>query len=469
MSLNSFKSYKKTIGFRLALWYSTIFIFSTLVLFGIAYFFVSSSVREQELQMILSKINEYVLMEKNSGFKSLMDEIELEDAGNKSVGFFVRVGDNNNQTIFLTCPHHLRKINFDTIKKKPFTAIDQWLFIKRKGDGKDGMKVYTKSLSNNYILQVGRGYDKLNEILDHFRTIFAGIMIPVILIGFTGGSFFALRALRPVKDLINTVSSVKTGKMDARVPQRDTGDELDELAILFNSMLEKIEILINGMHEALDNVAHDLKTPMTRLRNVVETTLQTESDSTALTEALMDCAEESERIITMLNTLMDISEAKTGVMKLNRERTNIVSLIHEIIDLYQYVAEEKGINVSTILPKELYAFVDSNRIRQAIANLFDNALKYSIQGECVSVEAKKQDGCVVIAIKDSGIGISTGDMPKIFHRLYRGDKSRSERGLGLGLSLVQAVVQAHNGHIEVDSNLGQGSEFKVFLPDHSSS
>jgi signal transduction histidine kinase len=394
-----------------------------------------------------------------------MDEIRLEDAGNKSVGFFVRIGDHNNRTVFLTCPHHLRKINFNIIQKNPFLGIEQWLFLKKRGHDKDEMEIYSKALSNDYILQVGRGYDKLDEILDRFRMIFAGIMIPVILLGFTGGSFLAFRALRPVKDLINTVSSVKTGNMDVRVPQRGTGDELDELAILFNGMLERIEMLINGMHEALDNVAHDLRTPMTRLRNVVETILQTEVDSETLREALMDCAEESERVMTMLNTLMDISEAQTGVMRLNIERVDIVSLIDEVIELYQYVAEEKEINFTTAFPKELFSFVDPYRIRQVIANLLDNAVKYSIRGGCVAIEAKRQENCVVISIKDSGVGISDIDLPKIFDRLYRGDKSRSERGLGLGLSLVQAVVKAHNGRIEVDSSPGQGAKFKVFLPD----
>jgi signal transduction histidine kinase len=327
------------------------------------------------------------------------------------------------------------------------------------------MEVYTKALSNNYILQVGRGYHQLDKILDHFRMIFVGIMTPVILIGFMGGSYFAFRALRPVRDLINTVRNVNTGNMNVRVPRRGTGDELDELAILFNGMLEKNEILIKGMHEALDNVAHDLRTPVTRLRNVVETRLQEESDPETLREALMDCAEESERLMTMLNTLMDISEAQTGAMKLNTEKVDIVSLIHEAIDLYQYVAEEKEINFTTTLPKELYSFVDPYRIRQVIANLLDNAVKYSTRAGCVEIEAKRQADGVVISIKDAGIGISDIDLPKIFNRLYRGDKSRSERGLGLGLSLVQAVVQAHNGRIEVDSIPGQGAEFKIFLPD----
>jgi signal transduction histidine kinase len=465
MFLKSVKRFRKTIGFRLALWYSTIFIFSALVLFGMAYFFVSSSVRGQELQMILSKINEYALMEKNSGFESLMDEIRLENAGNKSLGFFVRVADSKNQTLFLTSPHSLRKVDFNLIKKNPFSGIDQWLFLKKRGRGKDAMQVYSKVLSNDYILQVGRGYYQLDKILDRFRMIFTGIMIPVILLGFTGGPFLAFRALRPVNDLIKTVSSVKTGNMDVRVPQRGTGDELDELATLFNGMLEKIEILINGMHEALDNVAHDLRTPMTRLRNVVETRLQEESDPETLREALMDCAEESERIMTMLNTLMDISEAQTGVMKLNTEKVDIVSLIDEVIELYQYVAEEKEINFTTVFPKDLFSFVDPYRIRQVIANLLDNAVKYSIRGGHVEIEAIRQADGVVISIKDSGIGISDIDLPKIFYRLYRGDKSRSERGLGLGLSLVKAVVQAHNGRIEVDSSPGQGAEFKVFLPD----
>jgi signal transduction histidine kinase len=178
----------------------------------------------------------------------------------------------------------------------------------------------------------------------------------------------------------------------------------------------------------------------------------------------MDTAEEAERINTALDTLMDISEAEKGIMSLKLEKTDTVSLIREVVELYQYVAEDKGVTLSTALPHTLYAWMDSNRIRQVLANLVDNAIKFTPAGGSIEVEASAAGTGVMIRVMDTGIGIPAQDLPKIFDRLFRGEKSRSHRGLGLGLSMVQAVVRAHQGSIEVESNPGKGSIFRVFLP-----
>jgi signal transduction histidine kinase len=256
--------------------------------------------------------------------------------------------------------------------------------------------------------------------------------------------------------------------MKARLPVIRTGDELDDLSRLVNQMLARIETLITGMKETLDNVAHDLRTPMTRLRGMAEMALAGDRSPGSCREALADCLEESERVLAMLNTLMDISEAETGTMHLEVEQVNLSEILAGVVELYRYVAEEKRIAIETSYPAELSLTGDRKRLQQALANLVDNAIKYTPAGGRVTVEAMEVSGQSVIKVKDSGPGIPPEEIDRIWDRLYRGDQSRSQRGLGLGLSLVKAIIAAHHGRVEVASQPSAGSIFTVYLPRHLS-
>jgi len=463
MFLRSLRNQRKTVSFRLTVWYSSIFILSSLFLFALSYFLLSSSLSKQDHEAIQLRLEELSALYQTGGGELLEREVTIEKKFEKKIPFFIRLAGRDNKTLFLYIPYQWVEFDIKQLEKMTSNITMTWTHLPTKNN-RNVFEVASIRLSNYALLQVGKSTEDREKILRHFREIFTVTMIPLILFGFAGGAFLAFRALRPIRHLINTVRSVGPGRMDARVPIPQTGDELDELATLFNEMLEKIEVLINGMRDSLDNVAHDLRTPMTRLRGAAEFALQSGKNAEVCKEALADCLEESERILKMLNTLMDISEAETGVMKLDREPVHISALIEEVLDMYLYVVEEKDIDINITVADELSVVADRTRVCQALANLMDNAIKYTPSGGQIDLEAHREPNQVVINVKDSGIGIPQEDLPRIWDRLYRGTQSSSQQGLGLGLSLVRAIVRAHKGRVEVLSKTGKGSTLSIYLP-----
>ena len=396
------------------------------------------------------------------GLESLKEEV-LEDEEDQEP-FSVRLIGSQGNILIESVPQDWSGFNIlelDNIDKK---SNKKWTYL--SGTNEDSEFEFTSLLvDDGASLEVGQSIEERENLLRSLRKVYALFIIPIVLLCYLGGIFLADQSLNPIRQLINTLNSIiKSGRVDARVPTSKTNDLHKELTLLFNTMLERIEVLIDGMRNALDNVAHDLRTPIARFRGTAEMALQEEDNINSLREALSDCIEESDRIAQILNTLLDISEAESGAMKLEKEKTNISQIVNEVLDLYSLLAEEKKISIKNELPGELYVAIDRKKFRQVLANLIDNAIKYTPSGGKVDVECRNERRQTVISLRDTGIGIPKEEIPKIWERLYRGDKSRSQKGHGLGLSLVKAVVQAHGGYIDVSSVPGVGSFFSIYLP-----
>ena len=457
------KGERRTFGFRVHVWFALVLIGLTAALFAAAYWFLFRAVQERDREVVRAQFDVYRAWYQEGGLAALMRQFSERHYSGREL-FFVRVVGPQRAGLFVSFPPRFDAFDLGELERMTPNEAFGWLTVPSRSRS-GWWLVATERLPDGDWLQVGKTMDAQGALFAQFRDVSLWVMLVALALGIAGGAWLTRRTLSPIRKLIDAVRQViATGHMDERMPEPKAHDELSELTRLFNVMLEKNNALINGMREALDNVAHDLRTPIARFRSTAETALEAPEDVAVYRDALLDSMEESERLLTMLNTLMDISEAETGLMHLDRQRFLLAPLVAEIVELFELVAEDKEITQRTEVPAELVCFADRNRLRQVLANLVDNALKYTPSGGNVKISAHSEVDGVAIVCQDSGIGIFAEDVPRIWDRLYRADKSRSQRGLGLGLSLVRAFVNAHGGRAEVQSTPGQGSTFIVHLP-----
>ena len=326
-------------------------------------------------------------------------------------------------------------------------------------------------LPGGFRLLVGRDLDERERLYRIVLSAGRWSVAIVVVLGLLGGFLVTRRVLRRVDAMTETTRTIMTGDLSGRLPVAGTGDELDRLAGNLNAMLERIEALMHGLKEVSDNIAHDLKTPLTRLRNRSEEALRTAKSEAEYRAALESTIEESEGLIRTFNALLMIARAESGQARDGMSEFDASEIANDVGELYEPLAEEKGIALK--VEAQTPAKVRGNRelVSQALANLVDNAIKYAQPAGTgangaipeIVVRAFNEDDRIMLTVADSGPGIPAADRSRAIERFVRLEQSRCQPGSGLGLSLASAVARLHGGELSLQDN-NPGLKSVIALP-----
>jgi signal transduction histidine kinase len=329
-------------------------------------------------------------------------------------------------------------------------------------------RAFFTRLSGGFTLLVGRDVEERRQFAQLIRKTLYYALALALAAGLGGGILMSRSFLKRIDTISDTSRSIRAGDMSERIPLRGTNDEIDRLSQNLNSMLDQIERLMAGMREVSDNVAHDLRTPLTRLRARVEAALR-ENSKPAFKTALEETLVEADELLRIFNALLSIARAEAGQTRDQFEMVDLAGIVNEIGELYEPMVEDAGGALEIDTNPGLQVSGDRQLLAQAISNLLDNALKYArpekgASGKLqISLTAAMFDGKAIITVADNGPGIPPEELERVTERFVRLDASRSLPGSGLGLSLVQGVARLHEGELSL-STQNPGLSARLILP-----
>ena len=317
-----------------------------------------------------------------------------------------------------------------------------------------------EQLPGGFRLLVGRDLDEREHLLDIVFSALRWLIGLLVVLGLAGGLFVTRRVLRRVDAMTGTTQTILAGDLGGRLPIAGTGDEIDRLAGNLNAMLDRIEVLMRGLKEVSDNIAHDLKTPLTRLRNRAEEALRSGKREADYREALEATIDESDGLIRTFDALLMIARAESGQGREDMADVDAAEIVRGVADLYEPVADDRGLGIAIDAPAPVKVRGNRELISQALANLVDNAIKYaepgppSVNGAPAPIEitAHGEGDRILLAVADHGPGIPPADRGRVIGRFVRLERSRSQPGSGLGLSLASAVAHLHGGELRLEDN-----------------
>lgn len=467
MYLKKLTDLSHTLAFRLTLWYALIFTISTGAAFFLFYMQITSFMRSRTDQDLLNqsrKISSVLTLQGISAVEGIA-LLESQAAGEKKI--FIRLLSPSGSVFSSSNMSYWRNIGVEKEAIAQLLKGEPYVFSTLAGPDRTlEVRILYSLIGRSLILQLGEAMETSGRFIEAFRKSFIITLSGLLLLAAVIGWFMARKALAGMEMVTRTAQHISTGgALGSRVPLTRKGDEIDQLATTFNQMLDQIETLVAGIKEMSDNIAHDLKSPVTRIRGIAEVTLTTDPSITSYENMAASIIEECDRLLDLINTMLVISKTEAGIDKLNCAKLDLAEIVQDACNLFRSSAEDKGITLRCHPSAKLSVNGDKRMIQRMVANLLDNAIRYTLdQGTVdVSVLSPRKEQVAVI-IKDTGIGISKQDLSHVFERFYRCEPSRSLSGTGLGLSLALAIAKAHGGNIDVNSILGKGSTFAITLP-----
>jgi signal transduction histidine kinase len=465
MFSNALDPLRRSVAVRLSIGYAALFAIGFAVIFSLLYWLLGRQLEQREHEALRARLEQYAATYAARGLGGLQERVNEDSRAPTVRSLFIRLMSARG-VIWASVPPDW--IDQDA---KRVAVPDGWggwteknvITVRVPRDEQADVAVASTALPGGLLLQVARSTDNRTALLQPLRRTFIWVSGAVVLVGFAGGVIAARRVTHPLRNVVATARRIiATGALDARVPLPAREDDIAELVQQFNTVLDKNAALVRTMREALDNVAHDLRTPLTSMRGAAELALA-QPELAPKDDALADCVERSDEVLRLLRALMEISEAEAGMLRLEKTPNDLGALARSAGDLYDEIAAAKQITLA-VEAVDAPVQADATRLRQAIANLIDNAIKYTPEGGRVAVTTLRENDRAILRVSDTGPGVPAADQSRIWERLYRGDQSRSQSGLGLGLSLVRAIVEAHGGAVSVRNAPEGGAVFEMILP-----
>lgn len=454
-----------TISFRLIFWYALIFSSSCLVLFFIVYGQLKRQSIDNVDEDMLETVRELKEMVEMNGLQSALKHMKIEsEISDKRDKYFKVFFKNGKQPeVFSRGLWENMTINPALLETTERSQQPEFETIQIPGHRRMGRILYAE-LSKGITVQMGYSLSNEWRVLRRTWQMFVQILFFLVIpLSTLIGWLMAKHALREVRQLESVALEITEGKLDSRMPVSTHPTEVTRLSMTFNEMLDRIQLLLKEEKEITDNIAHDLRSPLTRLKGEVEVTLNSERSNGEYRDSLGSVLEEVDTLQKMVDNLLDISSVDFAVPA-ERKKTDMCKFISDLIEIFSYGAEEKDIIINLDCPGPFEANIAPSYMQRAIANLLDNAIKYSNHNSVINIKVRTSGSRIRIDITDHGIGISAQDKTKIFNRFFRAENSRSQPGNGLGLALAHAIILSHGGTISVESELDRGTTFKIEIP-----